>query len=213
MTSTIATFPQVFQSLQTKFLPEDQACNDFNKALQIIQTAYWTYCDKLCKRFNYLPKLSWYEFAYLSVKIAYSNSLGLHFNTYFKQFDFYLKESPVCGCVCIDPSNKYVLLVKGLKWSFPKGKLQDYETPEQCAERECFEEIGLRVKVDPNLKIHIQFPKPITFYIIKNVNPSSQLQLCPYEINQASWVPIDKLYQFKVMGGKAVYFYLKSLLL
>ena len=51
----------------------------------------------------------------------------------------------VAGCIFISPRRR-VLCVFGRasqKWSFPKGHLQDGETPYQCARRECFEETGI----------------------------------------------------------------------
>ena len=34
-------------------------------------------------------------------------------------------------------------------WGFPAGHIEDSETPEECAERELFEEIGTDISVEP----------------------------------------------------------------
>ena len=207
---TSVMFPQLFQSLSKNYLNESDACQDFNKALEAIQQAYWTYVDNIYSQHTFLPKLSWYEFAYLSVKTNYPNTLGLHFNTYFKQFDFYQKEKPVCGIVCLDKTGQFVLLVKGVTWSFPKGKKHDNESEADCAIRECFEETGLKLTVNPNQVIHMVRPKPITLFIVQGVDMYQPLKCCKYEITRSKWVPIYKLPYYRLMGGKAVYSVLTS---
>ena len=47
---------------------------------------------------------------------------------------------PTYGAVLIDPTYEHVLLVRGFynreSWGFPKGKVQENESPLKCAIRE-----------------------------------------------------------------------------
>lgn len=47
---------------------------------------------------------------------------------------------PTYGAILIDPSYEYILLVQGYhnreSWGFPKGKVQENESPLKCAIRE-----------------------------------------------------------------------------
>jgi len=57
-----------------------------------------------------------------------------------------LNKNQVCGCILHSPYNRY-LLVQGRKtgkWSFPKGHPNSNEANIDCAQRELYEETGLR---------------------------------------------------------------------
>lgn len=63
------------------------------------------------------------------------------------------KQIESCGIICryICGNEVYVLVVKGQigqKWGFPKGNKLDYETEEECAMRETYEETGLLIELD-----------------------------------------------------------------
>lgn len=56
------------------------------------------------------------------------------------------RHQKVYGAICISSEGR-VLLVKGRlsgKWSFPKGHMEPFESGNQCALRELFEEAGIR---------------------------------------------------------------------
>ena len=56
---------------------------------------------------------------------------------------------PACGVILLNPSLDKVLLVQEFggnkNWGFPKGKCEGNESPESCAAREAFEEVGIDV--------------------------------------------------------------------
>ncbi|KAG0172120.1 hypothetical protein DFQ28_011493 [Apophysomyces sp. BC1034] len=57
----------------------------------------------------------------------------------------------VAGCIVIEPRSNRILLVTSSKhqgvWVFPKGGWENDETQEQAAERETYEEAGVRGKI------------------------------------------------------------------
>lgn len=53
---------------------------------------------------------------------------------------------PTYGAIIVDPSYEHILLVQGFysreSWGFPKGKVQENESPIKCAIREVKERIS-----------------------------------------------------------------------
>eukprot|EP00727_Mastigamoeba_balamuthi_P007347 m51a1_g3232 putative m7 -mrna hydrolase isoform x2 (375) ;mRNA; f:107285-108943 len=62
-------------------------------------------------------------------------------------FHRYKGSVPVYGCILLNPTMDKVLLVKGngRSWGFPKGKVNQAESPADCAAREALEETGYDV--------------------------------------------------------------------
>ena len=59
------------------------------------------------------------------------------------------RHQKVYGTICISGEGR-ILLVKGRlsgKWSFPKGHMEPFESGNECALRELFEETGIRPSV------------------------------------------------------------------
>lgn len=64
---------------------------------------------------------------------------------FYDDFNNYKYQIPVYGCIMMDATLTQVVLVrswKGNSWSFPKGKINEFEDEYDCAMRECFEETG-----------------------------------------------------------------------
>ena len=79
-----------------------------------------------------------------------------------------LKYEMSCGAYVVD--NGKVLLVKhknGEHWDFPKGHMEEGETKQETAEREVFEETGVKIKIKSNEEYKIIY-KP-KFNIQKTV--------------------------------------------
>lgn len=70
-----------------------------------------------------------------------------------------------------EPSNHY----GGYHWTFPKGKIDEGETPEECALRETFEETGVKAKISS--KINKSFGGDFSttyFYIMSPISESGK---------------------------------------
>lgn len=102
-------------------------------------------------------------------------------------------QDKVCGCICISPQNK-ILLVKGRKgqiWSFPKGHYERADkTSLACALRELKEETGIRLNHD-----YISFKKyKAAEYFIFEV--PEEYRLFPkdtVEIDEARWFTYEEI--------------------
>jgi len=90
---------------------------------------------------------------------------------------------------------QYRLLINGLSWEIPGGKVDEGETPEAAAVRECLEETGIRC----------MNPRPLLFYHVSldtNHNPthlfystdvlagSDPRSIHQREVSGSEWVPL-----------------------
>ena len=87
----------------------------------------------------------------------------------------------------IKSSNGRYLLVKGTvgKWSFPKGRIEYGETPEQCAIREIYEETGFLFSSMQNKKL-IQLAL-YKYYLLDLDDEFDPMPLSSWEIPDAKW--------------------------
>ena len=112
-----------------------------------------------------------------------------------------MKYEKSCGAVIFrkigDDWN--VLLIrhtKGRHISFPKGHVEANETESQTAEREIFEETGLRVHVDRRFRaenrynIRPDIQKLVVIFAA--TTQQSELTPQPEEIAEAFWLPIEE---------------------
>jgi 8-oxo-dGTP pyrophosphatase MutT (NUDIX family) len=99
----------------------------------------------------------------------------------------------VCGCICISPLNK-ILLVKGRKgqiWSFPKGHYEKTDkTSLACALRELKEETGIRLNQD-----YISFKKykAAEYYIFEVPEEYRLFPKDTQEIDDARWFTYEEV--------------------
>ena len=115
----------------------------------------------------------------------------------------------VVGVICIDKLGR-VLLVEGSdsgKWSFPKGRRKQLETPHQGALREAYEETGINLKNLPiQAKIHLRYG---TYYLYVFDKSGDEIELddpvTPEEITSVSWVDGDSLVRLKKNADLRVY--------
>ena len=88
-------------------------------------------------------------------------------------------------------------------WSFPKGHAERIETEKETAERELFEETGLRVKQYFNCKslsaIYMSrhnftdaYEKKVTLFC---ATVQGFVSLCPIETVQGMWINVDDIQQ------------------
>ena len=93
----------------------------------------------------------------------------------------------------------FVLLirhVKGRHVSFPKGHVESGETESRTAEREVFEETGLRIRVDRRFRAENRYNiRPDTqklVVIFAAVTDQVELVPQPEEIAAAFWLPVEE---------------------
>lgn len=99
-----------------------------------------------------------------------------------------------CGAVVIEKG--HVLLCQGYGgWSYPKGKIEPGEAPEETAIREVWEETGIRIEVDSRFQEVVPSAKPgdtrtVTFFLGRS--REGMKQPIPDEVEYAEWVPISE---------------------
>lgn len=80
---------------------------------------------------------------------------------------------PKSGFIIFNKNKKKLLIVKNRfsnvtsKWGLPKGHQEDNELPAECAERELFEETGIKLNIDMNITPTIKINNSL-YYIIYN---------------------------------------------
>jgi ADP-ribose pyrophosphatase len=91
---------------------------------------------------------------------------------------------------------QYRLLINGLSWEIPGGKVNVGEDPEQAAVRECLEETGMRcsdlqhlLTFQPGLDT---FHNPTHLFHSTNVLDTGEKITDPYERTSHEWVPFER---------------------
>lgn len=105
-----------------------------------------------------------------------------------------------CGAVIFRKDTCWNVLlirhIKGRHISFPKGHVESGETESKTAEREVFEETGLRVKIDRRFRAENRYNiRPDTqklVVIFAAVSDQKELVPQPEEIADAFWVPVEE---------------------
>lgn len=89
------------------------------------------------------------------------------------------------GCILFTQSKQYVIIesLNG-EYGFPKGHLEENETPEQAAIRETHEEVGLTVELIDDFSESIEYlisedsgqSKMVTFFLAECTNKEIRIQ-------------------------------------
>jgi len=107
-----------------------------------------------------------------------------------------------CGGVILENNKVLLVQVKSMKgrkiWTFPKGHIEQGETPRQAALREVLEETGYKAAiVKPLLKVRYAFTlkgryvrKVVQWYLMKKLGRIGKHD--PSEILAINWVSINK---------------------
>lgn len=107
-----------------------------------------------------------------------------------------------CGGVILENNKVLLIQVKSMKgrkiWTFPKGHIEQGETPRQAALREVLEETGYKAAIiKPLLKVRYAFTlkgryvrKVVQWYLMKKLGRIGKHD--PSEILAINWVSINK---------------------
>lgn len=112
---------------------------------------------------------------------------------------------PVAGVIPLNSLRDSILLVKNISsnvWSFPKGKFESNidKSLMECAQRECYEEIGHRVDLSELTRYHpLEFtigPRKATFYKIICDQSVDYQPTVSNEIAEVRWHKISDIRLF-----------------
>lgn len=182
--ATAITLDEVLEQVETKFLfhlPESELVQP-DRLVFWIQEASWFYEDFFADNNPHLPK-----FALKSFTKAIFNHCPLFsgmsndVDEIFRAFGKYRSKIPRHGCIILNPDMEKVLLVCQWgtdSWTFPRGKVNENETPVDCAIREVLEETGFDVSanIHHNDVIRVEEGErgSIELFIVTNVPESTK---------------------------------------
>lgn len=109
-----------------------------------------------------------------------------------------------CGAVIYRKINGKIrfLLIKNKRssnWGFPKGHMEDGETPEETAKREVLEETGIHIDIIPGFSkcseytIQNRIEKSVTIFIGRTFDTQTVIQR--EEIEDYIWLPFREAYR------------------
>ncbi|XP_005108319.1 m7GpppN-mRNA hydrolase [Aplysia californica] len=167
-----------------------------------IETAYWFYLDFHCVENAQLKECTMREFSYdLINHVPQLKQYLAEFDKHFDAWKQYKRTIGTYGAIIIDQTMKHVLLVQSFSgrnsWGFPKGKINQNETPVDCAAREVLEETGfdIRPHVDPYEYLEKNFNEQLNrLYLIDGIPWDTAFQpKTRREIRDIQWFPLEML--------------------
>ena len=93
------------------------------------------------------------------------------------------------------------------KWNGLGGKMENGETPEECAVREVWEEAGLKVK-NPEMKGFLTFPLfdgKDDWYVFVFVIKDFEGEIIESNEGHLEWIPNDKLFDLNLWEGDTIF--------
>lgn len=170
---------EVFDELQSRFLmnlPRSELSSSERLFFQIEQ-CYWFYEDFYADHYKHLAHMKLNTFAERMFQhCELLKPLEKHFLKMFQTFRDYQSSIPVVGCILLNSKLDQCVLVrnwKGTSWTFPRGKINQGETDDECAVRESLEECGYDVsgKLDKKQFLEMkQQVQKVKMYIITDVD-------------------------------------------
>ena len=119
-----------------------------------------------------------------------------------------------CGAVVFRPiggETRYLLIKnrRSSNWSFPKGHIEDDETPEDTARREVLEETGMHIDIIPGFSgssdyvIQNKIQKSECIFVASTKDMQTKIQR--EEIEDYTWLPFNRAYDsLKFENDKAI---------
>ncbi|KAF0986094.1 hypothetical protein HZS_5858 [Henneguya salminicola] len=104
-----------------------------------VELAHWFYWDYHCKKDIKLPKVKFRQFLEILINKHCFMPNFKSINDTLSQFREYKNKVPVYGLIMVSTDFEKVVLVQNYetrKWVFPKGKINESESPVDCAIRE-----------------------------------------------------------------------------
>ncbi|UJR31585.1 hypothetical protein I4U23_019072 [Adineta vaga] len=131
-------------------IPAEQR-EDLVRVLFAVELAHWFFIDFYCEDYNDLRVCNIREFAQqIFQHCPFLRDYAYNLDPILSRWRGYKLSVPTYGAVLLDPTYEHVLLVRGFynreSWGFPKGKVQENESPLKCAIREVMEEVGFDMK-------------------------------------------------------------------
>ncbi len=102
---------------------------------------------------------------------------------------------------------QYRLLIEGLSWEIPGGKVDKGETPEEAAARECLEEAGVRChNLRPLIFFHPGLDtlnNPTHVFYTEDWEEAGENYVHSGEVHERQWVPLTNCIEM-VFAGEIV---------
>ena len=113
------------------------------------------------------------------------------------EMDNYNRVTGAYAIVCI--KGRYLIGFNNWRkqWGFPAGGIEEGEAPKAAAERELWEELGLKIdlrNVRPHLTINFDTGFDDVYLIEKEVD-LNELKLQYEEVQQVKWASVDEIYR------------------
>ncbi|GAB1606192.1 m7GpppN-mRNA hydrolase-like [Argonauta hians] len=207
----LSTTPQPFtipayvlDDLCSRFIiniPPEERLNPIRIFFQI-ELAHWFYLDFYCIDNPDLHTCGIKDFSSQIFRhCPFLNQYAEEVDKRFEDWKQYKMSVPTYGAIILDPRMKFVLLVQGYwaksSWGFPKGKINEDESEQECAVREVFEETGFNISkfINCNDYFENQMNDQLTrLYVISGVSLDTQFQTkTRKEIKCMQWFPVDAL--------------------
>jgi 8-oxo-dGTP pyrophosphatase MutT (NUDIX family) len=117
--------------------------------------------------------------------------------------EYYVSEAGVrAGVVVVDEGsvllvNQYRLLIDGTSWEIPGGRVDENESPQDAAVRECLEETGVRCfELSPLLFYQVGLDtlnNPTHLFYTQSVSEQRELkEIHQAEVIGSDWVPLSR---------------------